>query len=139
MIMNMNMLMIKINLIEVNNMKITIYELLGMIKDGKAPKKIKIDNSILFLCKIDGIRYRFEKCGFLNWDYYIETDRLDNIVEILDEDFKLKEKKIPEKLIPTSLKGIDDLNEKIDVAHIDTISAIEKINEIIDYLKSKEG
>ena len=48
-----------------------------------------------------------------------------------------KEKKIPEKLIPTSLKGIDNLDEKIDVAHIDTMSAIETINEIIDYLKSK--
>ena len=27
-------------------MKVTIYELLGMIKDGKIPKKIKYDNDI---------------------------------------------------------------------------------------------
>jgi len=49
----------------------------------------------------------------------------------------IEEKKIPEKLISTSLKGIDNLDEKIEIAHIDTISAIDKINEIIDYLKSK--
>ena len=128
MIMNMNMLMIKINLIEVNNMKITIYELLGMIKDDKAPKKIKIDDSILLLCKIDGIRYRFEKCGFLNWDYYIETDRLDSIVEILDEDFKLKENKIPEKL-----GAINYIEDKA------TALIHRQVDEIIDYLNYLEN
>lgn len=46
-------------------------------------------------------------------------------------------KKMPEKLIPTSLKGIDNLDEKIEIAHIDTISVIGTVNEIIDYLKSK--
>ena len=51
--------------------------------------------------------------------------------------YKIEEKKIPEKIIPTSLKGIDNLDEKIEIAHIDTISAIDKINEIIDYLKSE--
>ena len=30
-------------------MKITIYELLGLIKDGKAPKKIKYDGDIYIL------------------------------------------------------------------------------------------
>lgn len=50
-----------------------------------------------------------------------------------------EEKKIPEKLIPTSLKGIDNLDEKIEIAHIDTISVIETVNQLIDYLKSKEN
>ena len=49
-----------------------------------------------------------------------------------------QEHKIPEKLIPTSLRGIDNLDEKIEVAHIDTISAIDKINEILDYLEEIE-
>ena len=48
-----------------------------------------------------------------------------------------EEKKIPEKLIPTSLKGIDNLDEKIEIAHIDTISVIETVNQVLDYLKSK--
>ena len=53
-------------------------------------------------------------------------------VEIIEEDKKI------EKIIPTSLKGIDNLDEKIEVSHIDTISAIDKINEIIDKLNEGE-
>ena len=49
-----------------------------------------------------------------------------------------EEKKLPEKLIPTSLKGIDNLDEKIEIAHIDTISVIDTVNKILDYLESKE-
>lgn len=62
---------------------------------------------------------------------------MDALGELLERIEQEEEKEIPEKLIPTSLKDIDDLNEKIEVAHIDTISAIGTINEIIDYLKSK--
>lgn len=32
-------------------MKITIYELLGLVKDGKAPKKIKYKNNIFYFDK----------------------------------------------------------------------------------------
>lgn len=56
---------------------------------------------------------------------------LNDYVEILEEDKKI------EKIIPTSLKGIDNLDEKIEIAHIDTISAIDKINEIIDRLNNE--
>ncbi len=122
-------------------MKTTIYGLLGMIKDGKAPKKIKIDDSILFLCKINGIRYRFEKFGSLNWDYYIETDRLDDVVEILDEDFKLKEKKIPEKLEEFDIQGLEVSGYSMTQAEYLLEDGIkenrEMLNWILDYLKSK--
>lgn len=58
-------------------MKITIYELLGLVKDGKSPKKIKIENDILTLSKTNITQYNFERWGQLNWDYYIENYRLD--------------------------------------------------------------
>ena len=77
-----------------------------------------------------------DKLHLDNCYFYKENDKW-YIKKYDFKNFNLEEKKIPEKLIPTSLKGIDDLNEKIDVAHIDTISAIGTINEIIDYLKSK--
>jgi uncharacterized iron-regulated protein len=123
-------------------MKITIYELLGMIKDGKAPKKIKIDNDILTLSEINIIQYNFERSGQLNWDYYIENYRLDEkVVEILDKDFKLEEKKIPEKLDIRQEKNIKN-NWKWKVygkEHSYNISTPQKIiadklNEVIDYL-----
>ena len=104
-------------------MKITMYELLGMIKDGKAGD---ITTNFMFE------RKEYNLLAFLD-EYTLDINSLNWEVEIIEEN------KIPEKLIPTSLKGIDNLDEKIDVAHIDTISAIETINEIIDYLKEKEN
>lgn len=66
-------------------MKITIYELLGLIKDGKAPKKIKIDGYIL---KLTDERtnwktlYIDDSGDYLFIDYHIT---LDDEVEILEE------------------------------------------------------
>ena len=107
---------------------ITIYELLGMVKDGKEPKKIKIENDILTLSKTNIIQYNFEQCGQLNWEYYIENYRLDEkIVEILDKDFKLEEKKIPEKIKEDNAIWEEQARD-IDYYFKNTI------NDIVDYL-----
>lgn len=68
----------------------------------------------------------------LNGNIKVELREKNNEAEIIKE-----KKKIPEKLTPTSLKGIDNLDEKIEIAHIDTISVIETLNQLIDYLNSK--
>ena len=184
---------------------ISYYELLGMIKEDKAPRKIRVhlistpkiykkDDDIEEYCYyvIDDDEETNENYKYYLTESYLESMMFDKNIEIIEEEkelhankivfncdnskrecvinldendlgidklhidncyfykendkwyvrkydfktFNLEEKKIPEKLIPTSLKGIDDLDEKIDVAHIDTISAIETINKIIDYLKS---
>lgn len=69
-------------------MKITIYELLGLIKDGKAPKKIKYMGNIYVYNQKDK-RYHnvnpkrldlSSKFGDFNFNY------LDDEVEILDEE-----------------------------------------------------
>ena len=47
-------------------MKITMYELLGLVKDGKAPKKIKTDTGIFKLeIEDDQLRYRCNDGGIL--------------------------------------------------------------------------
>jgi hypothetical protein len=113
-------------------MKITMYELLGLVKDGKAPKKVRYNDEIYDTETSNNFSLMiYETTGKMSDDGEVQLF-LNEEVEIIEE-----EKKIPEKLIPTALRGIDNLDEKIDVAHIDTISAIETINEIIDYLKSK--
>ena len=112
-------------------MKITMYELLGLIKDGKAPKRIRIRSA-------GGV---YDKEFYFDGDIYMYKDEdeeyamtddisiemmLNDEVEILEE-----EKKIPEKLygIVNPKEGTERLpsNEQV----------MFKINEIIDYLKSK--
>lgn len=109
-------------------MKITMYELLGMIKDGKIPKKIKFNEDIYtYHDKEHGYcKHHYDNTYIcINSEYYL-FDILDDEVEILEE-----EKKIPEKLygIVNPKEGTEKLpsNEQL----------MFKINEIIDYLKSK--
>ena len=106
-------------------MKITMYELLGMIKDDNAPKKI------MFL----GNTYKYDETdktyrtiiGNTNiGEVHCLEFYLDYEVEILEE-----EKKIPEKLEETS--NIGDLT----ITYPSNKELMKKINEIIDYLKSK--
>ena len=96
-------------------MKITIYELLGMIKDDKAPKKIKYVNSIW--------EYDKETKDYFHNDLWLfysmnSIGLIEREVEILEEP-----KGIPEKLGTDSFGNTDDI--------------YYKVNEIIDYLESK--
>lgn len=120
-------------------MKITIYELIGMIKDGKAPKRIIYDKSTYWYNGLEKDYYKYTTKDFNDedieylFDYKI-TEILNDTVEILEE-----EKKIPEKLesyISCGWNGTcKDL--KRDELFEDLKKIGNKINEIIDYLKSK--
>jgi hypothetical protein len=112
-----------------------VIDLLNKIANGEeVPQKIKWNDLIYEKSKYNatprGYYYRING-GIKLW-LLDEINSLNDEVEIIKE-----EKKIPEKLIPTSLKGIDNIDEKIEIAHIDTISVIETLNQLIDYLKSK--
>ena len=65
-------------------MKITIYELLGLIKDGKAPKKIKYNDEIWEYYKDLGNYIRAGKPNTLFTMYYIHKI-LNNELEIIEE------------------------------------------------------
>lgn len=108
-------------------MKITMYELLGMMKDSKAPKKIKYENCEYYL--YDDERYiTTDKRRFFNRIYFCE---LNNEVEILEE------KKIPEKLQYNELLVCSDIDKLREYINEINKEHYFKINEIIDYLKSK--
>lgn len=110
-------------------MKVTIYELLGLVKDGKAPKKIKTDTGIFKLeIGYDQLCYRCNDSGILTFDYYIENNKLNNEVEIIEEPKKMKkiefeeieeltcgtydfEKKTINSLIRNQKKIIDEVNK----------------------------
>ena len=64
---------------------ISIYELLGLIKDGKAPKKIKYNDDEYI--HIDNYCYFCEETNeILSQNIYAEFSRLNDEVEILDEE-----------------------------------------------------
>lgn len=104
-------------------MKITMYELLGIIKDGKVPEKIKYNNKIYFAKgnAIEGFVEYFSDEDEWGFNHYVRYENLNKEVEILEEP-----KGIPEKLeiLP------DSEHYSNEVLH-------GKINEILDYLKSK--
>jgi len=113
---------------------ITMYELLGMVKDGKAPKKIKWEDTkyTLYTDEVTKLTYyQDDKCKY----FFLNIKCLDDLndeVEIIEE-----EKKIPEKLDIKDIYSCDDYQQ----IYINFKSTWNKINEIIDcldYLKSKE-
>lgn len=62
-------------------MKISIYELLGLVKDGKAPKKIKANNIILYWDEIN--KFYENDMQYFN---SILFEEIDDKVEIIDEE-----------------------------------------------------
>lgn len=116
------------------NKIITMYELLGMMKDGKAPKRILYDN---YIWSWTGDDYQTilknEKEQFLITGMYYTwlTEFLNDTVEILEE-----EKKLPKKIeyYDDSIAWvIDNVGQLSDVDKV----IIDKLNEVLDYLKSK--
>lgn len=124
-------------------MKITIYELLGLMKDGKAPKKIKYDgdiyilksNAIFELFAYETIDYnkfntdgeRLGKTLFLDNHYMHLYDE----VEIIDEPKKIK--KIKQL---NNVGGCKELIELEDKQQLNNHILKDKINEIIDEINN---
>lgn len=121
---------------------IKVIDLLNKIANGEeVPKRIIYSTFTYWYDEVEKDYYHYvakdlddEDIEYL-LDSCFASDILNEEIQIIED--TPKEKKIPEKLRPTSLKGIDNLDEKIEIAHIDTISVIETLNQVIDYLKSK--
>lgn len=112
-------------------MKITMYELLGLVKDGKAPKKIKYYGKIFQLAE-NGYYYCYENDFQRDWssnllsnELILSADELNDYVEIIEESKKI------EKLELESGK-IDD---KEFLAKYITHNRY-KINELIDEINN---
>ena len=122
------------------NKTITIYELLGLIKDGKAPKKIEYQGNYL---EFDGEDYKYYKgAETLSEDSlvkYIAVGNLNDTVEILEEDKPIIEKInggiITSRAVYTNFNDVfKDMSKSYET--IDDI--IIKLNEVIDYINRKE-
>lgn len=109
------------------NKEITIYELLGLIKDNKIAKKIKYDGKIYEFKEIEeGTGYVNESEIIKKWlSNIIEIDNikhLNNKVEIIEEDKKI------EKLSRCSWQENGVTIQKM----VDIDKVFDKVNELID-------
>lgn len=136
-------------------MKISIYELLGLVKDGKAPKKIKFNNIYCYYreCKNEYVDYTNKP--IIQWDYVV-MNSLNDEVEILEEEkkdnftgWKLyqdgkevclidcsaeEEKKIPEKIRHDACWIYDDETNQLEKITLKDDLILNKLDDIIDYL-----
>ena len=118
---------------------ISVYELLGLIKDGKAPKMIKYkDNNYIFTgydyhCILTNIEKGFVEYRLIK--NYIQDLQsiLNEKVEILEEDKPIIEKLYIGKNDITYDDGAIDDDELVD----NFIDVKDKLNEVIEFLNNK--
>ena len=108
-------------------MKITIYELLGLVKDGKAPRVINFLGDTKYYDEDTKNYYNVQGNSEL-FNSYV-GDYLNDEVEIIGEDKKI------EKLFNCEMKSKNG-EITILVANINDLK--DKINEIIDKINKEE-
>lgn len=105
-------------------MKITLYELLGLIKDDKSPKKIKCGGVELEYDELRKDYYKYCSKGLFEYKFTICSNFLNDEVEIIEEDKKIDFEEIEEltcgaydfetqtinSLIKNQKKLIDEIN-----------------------------
>ncbi len=115
-------------------MKTTIYELLGMIKDGKAPKRIIYKNNCYEW--FDDEKDYITETHWL-FDEYVITDILNDEVEILETTITMKADQSSTEAT-NKIKKLEEKTSEIRFAiqhlGIETVLSTysSKINEIID-------
>jgi hypothetical protein len=102
-------------------MKITMYELLGLVKDGKAPKEIKFGNIKLKYNEGCEDYYLYYGTGLFEYKFRSCKNFLNDEVEIIEELKKIEKCKNYEDFL-----GIDDYIEHLK----------NKIDELIDEINN---
>lgn len=115
-------------------MKVTIYELLGLIKDGKAPKKISIRGNIFDSYSCSSIECYYRDFSGADWLSVIDI-KLEDEVEILDEEDEFIDIEELDKGKFYSNRFPDDWEEEI-IHKIDNLVKNQK--KIIQALKDSE-
>lgn len=104
-------------------MKITMYELLGLVKDGKAPKKIKYKAVILEYDEELTDYYYYHNRNLFGYVFTACNDFLNDEVEIIEEPKKIK--KLPKEITDNVCATRD---QKIIANKIDEL--IDEINNL---------
>lgn len=117
-------------------MKITFYELLGLIKDGKAPKKIIYNNEVWELD--DDNEYEnnnYDKSLLEKLFYELYTlDFINDKVEIIEEPKKIEKIEIYED--EDGHYFLNNRDKKIYIKCDETNFMVDKFNELIDEINN---
>ena len=115
-----------------------VIDLLNKIANGEVPPAhIKINDYDWYYYDTKNT-YGDKKSAFIVWDWYVEENKLNDEVEIIEEP---QEHKIPEKLNTwygiKPVKSDSPTTFKDNAKYIDynTEMFFDKINEILDYLE----
>ena len=124
-------------------MKITIYELLGLVKDGKAPKKIKYSNAELKYNEGCEDYYNYYDKGLFEYKFGKCKNFLNDEVEIIEEEPK-KIEKIDEilmidDLIPPYQENEYKVWKNIIIQQNKINELIDEINKLKEWLNDKRG
>lgn len=118
-------------------MKITIYELIGLIKDNKAPKKIKYNNEIWKyddeLKTYDNDDYDRDLLEKLFYESYI-LDFINDEVEIIEEPKKIE--KIEMHQDEEGHYFLNKRDRKVYVNCDEMDFMVDKFNELIDEINN---
>ncbi len=118
------------------NKVISVYELLGLIKDGKAPKKIIYDNKKYFI-EVHDYSLNDERVFWLFEDSNIIEIMTKKVEIIEDYNTTIEKIKIEEDIVCNKFIR----NEYGSSCYIKTHDRIiiEKLNEVIDYINRNKG
>ena len=114
-------------------MKITIYELLGLVKDGKAPKKIKFGNIELEYDEKCEDYYRYYGGGLFEHKFGNCINFLNDEVTIIEETKKIEKIKSNGDEFYSDYIGTWISKNKTD-AYCEFL--MNKINELIDEINN---
>lgn len=109
-------------------MKITIYELLGLVKDRKAPKKIKYDNLELEYNEKCKDYYEYYGESLFAYKFTTCNDVLNDEVEIIEE---------PKKIEKIPLPSFDEFKRmSAEERYVITAKEYDLLDELIDEINN---
>ena len=109
-------------------MKITIYELLGLVKDNKAPKKIKYDNLELEYNEKCKDYYEYYGESLFAYKFTTCNDVLNDEVEIIEE---------PKKIEKIPLPSFDEFKRmSAEERYVITAKEYDLLDELIDEINN---
>ena len=113
-------------------MKITFYELLGLVKDGKAPKKIKFGNIELEYDEKCEDYYRYYGRGLFEHKFGNCKNFLNDELEIIEETKKIEKIARCDSIKMTHYGELYKPTENEEILRI-------KINDLIDKINNLKG
>lgn len=109
-------------------MKITMYELLGLVKDGKAPKKIKYNSVELEYEKENEDYWCYSNKYLFEYKFTTCNDFLNDEVEIIEE---------PKKIEKISLPSFDEFKRmSAEERYVITAKEYDLLDELIDEINN---